>query len=176
MAFVKTLLMNFAMALAVLPAASASGAQAERPKGAPENVWRYQFYNGRWWYWTPRDQWAFYDGGRWVTLSRARREALSAGNVGRAMQTPASGRLPVRTYTNFGASPFYSPLGQGPQNYQPVAPAAATGGISPTPGSAGGASELGISGSRSGDANSGVGGGSVGGTSVTGGIGQPTRP
>src|SRR5690348_10364561 len=49
--------------------ASRSFADADAtPRGRPENAWRYELFNGRWWYWTPDDHWAFYNGRRWVTL------------------------------------------------------------------------------------------------------------
>ena len=60
-----------------VPAAGANGAvatdgadlmRADRPRGLPQNAWRYEFYNGRWWFWTPDDRWAFYNGRRWVTF------------------------------------------------------------------------------------------------------------
>jgi len=27
--------------------------------------WRYQYFNGRWWYWRPNDTWAYWDGSQW---------------------------------------------------------------------------------------------------------------
>lgn len=38
--------------------------------GRPENIWRYHYYRGRWWYWTPQRRWAFFDGRRWMPYVR----------------------------------------------------------------------------------------------------------
>ena len=38
----------------------------DRRGGRPENRWRYQFYEGYWWYWTPERRWAFFNGRRWI--------------------------------------------------------------------------------------------------------------
>jgi hypothetical protein len=27
--------------------------------------WRYQYFNGRWWYWRPNNSWAFWNGSQW---------------------------------------------------------------------------------------------------------------
>jgi hypothetical protein len=45
--------------------ATSAGATA-RPNANPEQ-WRYRWFNGRWWYWTPQNRWMWYgDDGRWV--------------------------------------------------------------------------------------------------------------
>jgi hypothetical protein len=37
------------------------------PAGQAANGWRYRWYEGRWWYWTPQNRWMWYsDDGRWV--------------------------------------------------------------------------------------------------------------
>jgi hypothetical protein len=28
--------------------------------------WRYRYYGGRWWYWTPQNNWAYWYGNAWV--------------------------------------------------------------------------------------------------------------
>lgn len=33
-----------------------------------EDDWRYRRYQGRWWYWTPDNQWVFYENNRWNRL------------------------------------------------------------------------------------------------------------
>ncbi len=44
-----------------------SRAAAAGPRGGrPENRWRYQRYNGVWWYWTPNNRWAFFNGQGWT--------------------------------------------------------------------------------------------------------------
>lgn len=30
------------------------------------NNWRYRWHGNQWWYWTPRNTWVVYSGGRWV--------------------------------------------------------------------------------------------------------------
>jgi len=36
-----------------------------------DNDWRYNFNDGRWWYWTPGNAWAYYNDGRWQDYSEA---------------------------------------------------------------------------------------------------------
>ena len=43
-----------------------SAAQSSPPGGRPENRWRYRFFHGHWWYWTPDNQWSFFNGRRWA--------------------------------------------------------------------------------------------------------------
>lgn len=40
-------------------------ATSERPRGAPQNRWRYRHSGDRWWYWTPDNRWSYFDGSRW---------------------------------------------------------------------------------------------------------------
>jgi hypothetical protein len=35
------------------------------PAGYPADDWRLVFHNGRWWFWTPRESWLYFDRGRW---------------------------------------------------------------------------------------------------------------
>ena len=47
--------------------------QSHPPVGATgvtaKTDWRYRWYNGRWWYWTPQNRWMWYgDDGQWVTF------------------------------------------------------------------------------------------------------------
>lgn len=50
------------------PAPSDANAAAANTFVAPAaEDWRYRWYDGRWWYWTPQDCWMWYgDDGRWV--------------------------------------------------------------------------------------------------------------
>lgn len=56
--------------------------------GRPGNRWRYQYYNGYWWYWTPNNRWAFFNGRRWLNYNSelanqwARGGAVGGGAVG----------------------------------------------------------------------------------------------
>ncbi len=34
--------------------------------------WRYQYFNGRWWYWKPNETWAYWNGTRWVNRNQNR--------------------------------------------------------------------------------------------------------
>lgn len=43
--------------------------------GRPENRWRYRFYRGRWWYWTPDRRWSYFNGRLWVPYIRRKRRA-----------------------------------------------------------------------------------------------------
>jgi hypothetical protein len=37
------------------------------PSSPDANSWRYRWYEGRWWYWTPQNRWIWYSNdGRWV--------------------------------------------------------------------------------------------------------------
>jgi hypothetical protein len=38
---------------------------APSPAPSPDS-WRYRFYNGSWWYWTPDNRWLCYINGQWV--------------------------------------------------------------------------------------------------------------
>lgn len=58
----------------------------ERPRGAPENRWRYQYADGRWWYLMPDDRWSYFDGARW-------RPFLQSGGYVRRPVDPAMLRL-----------------------------------------------------------------------------------
>lgn len=52
--------------------------------GRPENRWRYQYYNGYWWYWTPNNRWAFFSGRRWIDYdSELANQWARGGAVGR---------------------------------------------------------------------------------------------
>lgn len=42
---------------------------ATLPGARTENRWRYRFYRGRWWYWTPAQRWDVFDGRRWAPYS-----------------------------------------------------------------------------------------------------------
>lgn len=53
------------------------------PVGRPDNQWRYQFHNGRWWFWTLDDQWSYFNGDIWVPYSPERdRELRQAWSLG----------------------------------------------------------------------------------------------
>ena len=39
-------------------------------RGSPD-PWRYRFENGRWWYWTPQNQWMWYGDNGWVAYDTA---------------------------------------------------------------------------------------------------------
>ena len=49
---------------------SAATAGSSPPAGATAKTdWRYRWYNGRWWYWTPQNCWMWYSNdGRWVAF------------------------------------------------------------------------------------------------------------
>ena len=59
-------------------------------KGGPaggHQHWRYKWYDGRWWYWKPTDQWCFYDHGGngskgWVDYDRSTYGQYSRGYQG----------------------------------------------------------------------------------------------
>lgn len=69
------------------PRARRGAANAPRG-GRRENRWRYEFYNGYWWYWTPDNRWAFYSGERWIDYNSelanqwARGGAVGTGTMG----------------------------------------------------------------------------------------------
>ncbi|MGA2066493.1 MAG: hypothetical protein ABSG86_16070 [Thermoguttaceae bacterium] len=52
-------------ATVVAPAPTAAGVTAPSPAPSPDS-WRYKFYNGNWWYWTPDNRWLCYVNGQWV--------------------------------------------------------------------------------------------------------------
>lgn len=52
--------------------------------GRPENRWRYQYYNGYWWYWTANNRWAFFSGRRWIDYdSELANQWARGGTAGR---------------------------------------------------------------------------------------------
>jgi hypothetical protein len=154
-----------ALAAALLCPAALFAEPAPKPRGEPANAWRYVLYNGRWWYWTPDDQWAFFNGRRWVTFAPESIGSSLADRAGAAdgprpgKESGFSSSLEANTRSILDSTRPQAPLG-----------AASTSGG--TFGRGIGTNPLPITietaPTRSGDAGSGVGGGSVGGTSVTG--------
>lgn len=69
LAVVGTLMMTTARAAQqsspAVPEVNRRPAAALRPVGAPQNRWRYQYSDGRWWYWTPENRWSYFDGRHW---------------------------------------------------------------------------------------------------------------
>ena len=148
--------------------------QVEYPRGEPQNAWRYQFYNGRWWFWTPDDRWAYYNGRKWLTL--ALRPAEGPATVGQSSAAKIRGPRGGGTYSTYSGTQFYGPAGSRlPSPGGDAASPPLSGSSSRVFGgsSTGIAPEAAFGGtrSRSGDAGSGVGGGAVGGTTITGGPG-----
>ena len=48
---------------------------------ATANNWRYRWFNGRWWYWTPQDRWMWYSSdGHWVEFHANRAPPAVAEN------------------------------------------------------------------------------------------------
>jgi hypothetical protein len=46
------------------------GPAASATAGAAKDNWRYRWYGGRWWYWTPQNRWLWYnDAGQWAEFS-----------------------------------------------------------------------------------------------------------
>jgi hypothetical protein len=80
--------------------------------GHPSNRWRYEYYNGYWWFWTPRDQWSYFDGRRWNNYDPA--SLLARGTGGAAMRgalrAEASAGIGSRGRGGFGG---YGGYGQG---------------------------------------------------------------
>jgi hypothetical protein len=44
-------------------------AELPRPRGLPENSWRYRQSQGRWWYWSDKNSWSFFNGDIWVPFT-----------------------------------------------------------------------------------------------------------
>lgn len=57
-------------------------ASPDRRVGRPENRWRYEYYNGYWWYWTPERRWAFFNGRRWIDYDSELAKRWAGGAVG----------------------------------------------------------------------------------------------
>lgn len=124
-----------------------STAKAPR-EGRPENRWRYQFYNGYWWYWTPGNRWAFFDGQRWGNYnSDFANQRARGGTVGRTRGTRFFGGLgglgPVPGPRGAGGGPVTGEE-NGSSLFGNNGGMAAVSGLSGTRGSIGGASDLGI--------------------------------
>jgi hypothetical protein len=43
----------------------AINAGAQNPSQNDANSWRYSYFNGQWWYWTPNNNWMYYRGNNW---------------------------------------------------------------------------------------------------------------
>ena len=56
--------------------------------------WRYQYYNGYWWYWTPDNHWLCYMNGQWVSPG-----------------APAQASVAVPAYQYVVPQPSYYPYG-----------------------------------------------------------------
>lgn len=154
-----------AIALLLMGASDALAQQSSRPRGKPENAWRYVRYNGRWWYWTSGGQWSLYNGQQWAAFQPQSIGSSLAGTGKHAATQPPSqvnrGRLfnslEANTRSILDSTRTQSPSAQPLGVVSPMSPFGGRttlgGGLEPT--------------RRSGDAGSGVGGGSIGGTNVT---------
>jgi hypothetical protein len=166
-----------ALAILVVCAATLHADTGTKPRGQPQNAWRYVLYNGRWWYWTPDDQWALYNGRRWVTFQPHLIGSSLAGEGTQAGGRSPQDDEPTRFYNSLDANTRSLLESTRPQSPLP----AATGTTSSADAFGGGIgrSTLGtgvdVGARRSGDAGSGVGGGTVGGTSVSGGAAGSSR-
>jgi hypothetical protein len=49
-----------------VPAATAPITTAPTATAPSGDSWRFKFYNGYWWYWTPDNRWLCYMNGQWV--------------------------------------------------------------------------------------------------------------
>ena len=91
------------------PSASQKPAEASPVGGTTSRAidesirWRYQWHNGNWWYWTPRNEWLLWRGGRWVapTVIPAR-DANAAGSQApqsyRSVQVDPNGSVAAPTF------------------------------------------------------------------------------
>jgi hypothetical protein len=85
---------------AAAPAMTVAGATAPSPAPGPES-WRYRFYNGNWWYWTPDNRWLCYVNGQWVSPG-----------------APVQAVVPVYQYQyDVAPQPYYYPYGYYPSPY-----------------------------------------------------------
>ena len=83
-------------ATVVAPAPTAAGVTAPSPAPSPDS-WRYKFYNGNWWYWTPDNRWLCYVNGQWVSPSPPVQTS-----------TPVQASTPVYQYQyNVAPQPYY---------------------------------------------------------------------
>ncbi|HVA49670.1 MAG TPA: hypothetical protein VNH11_25110 [Pirellulales bacterium] len=92
-------------ALAQRPAATRV-AQAAPRGGQPENRWRYQWHNDRWWYWSHERHWSYFNGRRWVRYDARRPPSGAlAGGYRKAPafdSPPAAPPEPPRTWSAAG--------------------------------------------------------------------------
>jgi hypothetical protein len=49
------------------PVATAATVQPVAKVVVRTDPWRYRWYGGRWWYWTPENRWMWYGDGGWTT-------------------------------------------------------------------------------------------------------------
>lgn len=52
----------------ILPRFRVSAVEQPRQGG---DKWRFRYYQGRWWYWMPSNEWSYWDGARWRNYAAA---------------------------------------------------------------------------------------------------------
>ena len=64
--------------------------------------WRYRWHNNAWWYWTARNSWVIWVGGRWVPYNTYAYSVPSGG-----VYSSGSGYFPSYGYSSYGYYPRY---------------------------------------------------------------------
>lgn len=54
-----------------------SHAKPVKPVAAGDNLWRFKYHQGRWWYWMPDKQWVYWSTNRWLRLPQRTAAAQS---------------------------------------------------------------------------------------------------
>ncbi len=110
----RTLLAAVAIAIALVAvnaqAREASSVQAHEtslPKySAP--TWRYQWFEGRWWYWMPEKKWVYWSGSRWAPFEGASQAMTRTSYYGNfESQSEPAVAAPVTTSSGY-CPPSYS--------------------------------------------------------------------
>jgi hypothetical protein len=81
--------------------------------GRPENRWRYRFFRGRWWYWTPDNRWSYFNGSRWTPYRSSDRFMAQKVDPALLRLEAKEGPLGYKRWTQGGGAGPAAALGGG---------------------------------------------------------------
>ncbi len=84
------------------PTAGLNGSIVGKPNGAAatNELWRYRWHEGRWWYYLPNNQWVWWDGAEWSARISPPRQELDESDWEYAIRSRTRRYWP--TYPMFG--------------------------------------------------------------------------
>lgn len=71
-----------------------------KPAAASDNLWRFKYHQGRWWYWMPDKQWVYWSTNRWLQLPQrtAAAQATAVPAAGSREAVEAERAAPAKTH------------------------------------------------------------------------------